>query len=970
MATPDTSNLRRLRTVWLGLLLLTLCGAVLEASSGIGSPVSAIEYRSDTAGLNIVELQNLIAVEVGVPLTQDQIARSLRNIQASGSSSEAEVLIRPASDAGVVVTFVLWSRIQVETVRLQGDLILNRREVRAILEIGEAEPLIEDRILRSVFALEDFYESHGFLEATVLARPVIDRARKVADVTFEVDPGRPFEVTSIQFDGDIAPFSVEDLQNRLKVKPGKRINRREVRGDAERLGTWLFDQGYRLALVERPESSVDWNDASVTLAYRVDVGPQFHVEVLGGDIRRLKKNGSITFLGWQRYDEALLLQSISRIRRYFQQQGHYDVEVDWTETQTDEMFHLVITVVPGPVYELVDIGFSGNESINQSQLEVLMGTTTRRLFSAGSGRLVDSALSDDMENIRSYYRLQGYWDARIGPYDVSRRLPEPAATLPEDEPRRYLSVLIPIDEGLQRRTVDLVLEGTDEPIDPELYRKLPLRSGGPFHPQLLSQAESAIRADFDSRGYESAQVSATLDWSEDGTLVDVHIKVLEGPRSIIDRVILRGNRHTRSAVIRRSLGLGTGQTFNTDRLLQAQRDLYGLGAFSRADVRRAPGTPFKGERDILVEVDEANRNRVSYGGGFDSENGVSGIFGFTRSNITGRGISGRFDLRLSQKDKLGRLLIYQPFLGRFRLSTTGSLFYIDEERGGEIPFDSKRRGGQLEVERVGDASRVGLLYEYRWVRALPIGGAEEIPDLERDFENVRISSITPNYQLDHRDDPIDPTRGWTGGLQLEYAFPFIGAEEEFLKGFANYSHYLNLGSIGIVAGNVRVGGIEPISGNPVTARGSDDELGENECPIEQKQLCVPISERFFSGGRTTHRAYGRDRLGIVGETLVEITDEDGNVTGLTSIGGNGLFLINLDYRFPILGPVGGNLFVDSGNVWSDWREMDFSQMKTGIGIGARYKSPVGLVRLDVGWKLDREPTEDSYVIFFSFGNPF
>jgi outer membrane translocation and assembly module TamA len=78
----------------------------------------------------------------------------------------------------------------------------------------------------------------------------------------------------------------------------------------------------------------------------------------------------------------------------------------------------------------------------------------------------------------------------------------------------------------------------------------------------------------------------------------------------------------------------------------------------------------------------------------------------------------------------------------------------------------------------------------------------------------------------------------------------------------------------------------------------------------------------------------------------------------------------LDYRFPILGPVGGNLFVDSGNVWADWRNIDFSEMKTGVGIGARYMSPVGLVRLDVGWKLDREALEDSYVIFFSFGNPF
>ncbi len=756
-----------------------------QITQSIGGAVIEIEIRSDAPSLDLTELQNLISVEVGQPVNADLIARSLRNLQASGLASEVEAFTRSGIDGGVVVTFVLWSRIQVERVQIEGDLAVRRRNLMAVLEIGEAEPLIESRVVRSVYALEEFYESQGFLEATVRARPVIDEERKQAEVTFHVEPGRRFAVISVQFEGPIEPFTAEELQNRLKVKPGKRYSTREVRGDAERLSVWLFDQGYRLALIERPETIVDWEGATVHLSYQVDVGPLFHVEVLGADQRRLKKQRVITFLGWQRYDEALLLQSVSRIRRYFQEQGYYDVAVDWSENQTDDMFHLAITVVPGPQYELVDISFSGNEAVSDRQLSLLMGTSTRRLFAAGTGRLVDAAIKDDMENIRSYYRLQGYWDAEVGPHEVARRMPETATASTESEPRRLLAVTIPISEGLQRRTVDLLVEGTDLPVDPVLTENLALRPGGPFHPQLLTRTESMIRADYDRRGYESVQVSSILDWDDSETLVDVRIQVLEGPRSVVDRVILRGNQHTRSRVIRRSLGLKAGDTFNTDRLLKSQRSLYGLGAFSRVDVRRAPGTPFKGERDIIVDVQEANRNRITYGVGYDTENGASGILGFTRSNITGRGTSGRFDLRLSQKDQLARLLAYQPFLGRFKLSTTGSLFYIEEERGGDVPFDSKRRGGQVELERVGDFSRVGLLYEYRWVRAVPILDGDEIPDIERDFENVRISSITPNYQLDHRDSPVDPTRGWTGGVQLGYSFSFLGAEEAFLTVGAN-----------------------------------------------------------------------------------------------------------------------------------------------------------------------------------------
>jgi outer membrane translocation and assembly module TamA len=123
---------------------------------------------------------------------------------------------------------------------------------------------------------------------------------------------------------------------------------------------------------------------------------------------------------------------------------------------------------------------------------------------------------------------------------------------------------------------------------------------------------------------------------------------------------------------------------------------------------------------------------------------------------------------------------------------------------------------------------------------------------------------------------------------------------------------------------------------------------------------VAISERFFAGGRTTNRAYGRDELGIPGETLL-----DGK-----PIGGLGLFLVNADYRFPIAGSLGGTLFADSGNVWADWRHMDISEVKTGAGIGLRYLTPVGPLRVEVGWKLRPERDESRSAVLLSFGNAF
>jgi outer membrane protein insertion porin family len=115
-------------------------------------------------------------------------------------------------------------------------------------------------------------------------------------------------------------------------------------------------------------------------------------------------------------------------------------------------------------------------------------------------------------------------------------------------------------------------------------------------------------------------------------------------------------------------------------------------------------------------------------------------------------------------------------------------------------------------------------------------------------------------------------------------------------------------------------------------------------------------------------------LGIPGETLIDLSDEprDGELdaSALTAVGGNGLLIANLEYRFPIAGPIGGTLFADFGNLWADWRSINVAEGKPGIGTGVRYSSPIGPIRVEVGYKLDALPGEDDWVLLFSVGNAF
>ena len=939
--------------VLLALLAVPRAAVGMGAAALEGQNVVRIEVRSDVQKLSLDRLGSLLVVEVGRPFSRGDLARSLRNLQASGLISEAEGYV-DSTPEGIVITLAAWGRVQVEKIRLEGDLEIKEKELRSILVQHENEPLVTSRIIRGVYDLEAYHQRLGYLAASVRSRPQIDLENKTAVVVYEIDPGPLYRVGSISFESPTGPFSPVQLQNKLRLDPGRPFRERAVRADSERMEQWLFSEGYRTANVGQPESLINWDEGTVDLVHRMDVGPLFHVEIHGAEEQKLRKKGLLPVLGNQRYDEAMLLRSVGKIEDYYQQMGHYDVQVGWAETPSDELFHLVITIDPGPKYELSDISFVGNEAVPTQQLMSLISTESKRLFAASSGKLSDTTLEDDIENIVSYYRIHGYWDAEVGPPEVY-------------ETEGKLSVTIPVQEGVQRRLVDLHFDGLESVEEAELRSRLPLTPGGSFHPILLEETTSGIQAYFRSQGFESVQLSSTVDWNKEETLADVQFRILEGPRSVVDRIVVRGNRRTQSRVIKNALDLRPGDYFSTGRLLDAQTNLYRLGAFTSVEVKRAPGTPFKGERDILVEVEEGSRHSFTYGFGLDTEDGFTGLFGYTRSNMFGRGVSGRVDLRVG-RDVLARALLYQPFLGRRRITSTGSLFYIEETRDS---FKSLRRGGQLEAQRIGNSSRTGVLFDYRLVDLIDVVSREKV---DRDLEEVEIASLTPNWQLDHRNNPVNPTAGWSSNLQIQYAFPLFQADENFLKSFTQYTHHFSLRWLGTLGGSFRIGAIEPLD---KTDEKTDVPLPlSNEDPLSSAY--IPISERYFAGGSTTHRAYRRDRLGIPGQTLKPNPDSDGGEDLLVPTGGNGMLLLNLDYRFPIAGPVEGNLFFDTGNVWADWRDMDLAEIKSGLGVGVRYISPVGPIRLEMGWKLDREEfeldgkifKEDPYVIFFSVGNAY
>lgn len=911
--------------------------------------VAVVELASDDAGMNLADLRELVAIVPGEPLESAAVRRTLTNLYAAGRAREIEISSRESA-AGLVVRISLWSEILVREVKLVGDLGLKRRELLAVLERGEGQPLVESRILRGVYALTELYQGRGYYEAKVRVR-VEDLAPRAVRVVYEVSSGPLAKVAEVEISGDLGALPATDLAARFPLRSGDAYGRRVLDQALEKLRANLLAEDYRAARVGLPIERYDAAADAVFLTIPVSVGPRVSTQIVGADLETLKKKGLLPFLGPDGYDEALVDQAVEKIRATYQQQGHYQVAVVPTLVDEGDRVEVQIAVAPGPRFAVKAVRFEGNTSVAPEKLAPLLATAPASWFSVGGGRLISETLEADRANLEAYYRLNGFVEAAV------------AAPRVEIE-GEHLVVVFAVTEGRQRRVGNLTFEGFNTQSVEQLGRELgallpPLAEGEPFHPLRLERALDWLRAQYERDGYAEARVTVAEDWNPDGTAVDLRFTAVEGEPMRVDRVIVRGHTRTSSALVMRAMGLKSGDLISRARLLDAERSLYQLGVFSQVAVDFAPADPGSLERDVVAQVQEGQTHRLVYGVGYDSEDKARALLGYTSSNLFGRGYTLGADMRLSglgdsEQGSRFRLTFDQPFVGRFNIPLTYTLFSLDEARP---TFRVERDGARVEAvkELGGGDDRFSLVLDYRVVK----------PDRdigERDDRSISISSVTPTIFLDARDDPVNPSRGRSFLGQLQYAarIPALGTDESFIKAFVQGTGIFPLGRLGVLAGSLRLGAIEPLR-EEVLDPVLDPALANSR---------VSIAERFFLGGTTTHRAFAQDELGLPGRTLL-FDPEPETLGRLLPQGGNGLALLNLDWRFPLAGGLGGVLFFDAGNVWADWRDFDPAEARLGVGFALRYVTPIGPLQLGIAFKLDDAGfDEDGQELVILLGNPF
>ncbi len=563
-----------------------------------------------------------------------------------------------------------------------------------------------------------------------------------------------------------------------------------------------------------------------------------------------------------------------------------------------------------------------------------------------------------------------------------------------------VDVRFEIGEGPRTVVTGVRFEGVTAMAPEALLESMALTTGKPYYRPQQAIDREAIERRYRNLGYQRAAVDARPAATADGTGVELTYVVREGAQTRVDHVLVSGTARTSPELVRRELTLVPGGPLGFDAVLESQQRLSALGLFRRVRITEAPHGADDTRRDVLVEVEEAPSTSLSYGGGLEvgqrtrrTAQGTAtdrldvaprGFFEITRRNLWGknRSVSLLTSVSVRPTDpgvdepeaKGGYGLNQYRVVGTYRepraFATLGdaqlSAFI---ERGIRSSFDFDRRGVRAEYARRFSNRIVALArysYDFTEIFGRDIVVADQLL-IDRLFPQVRLSTIVGSVIRDSRNDVLDPERGTVLGGNLDVALPALGSEVGFTKGFAQSFVYRRLpGSRPwVVAAGARVGlarGFEKRvprvddSGQPV--------IGADGARVVDVVTDLPASERFFTGGDSSVRGFALDRLG---------TDATLNIDGFPT-GGNAMTVFNLELRTPHVKGVGFVGFVDSGNVFRRVRDVKVVDLRTTAGIGFRYRSPLGPLRLDVGFKLDRRDfsrgSERRAVYHLSLGQAF
>lgn len=975
------------RAAWVLAFWLVLAGRA-GAQPWIGQAI--VDVRVVTSGGAPVDdtVIELVETRLGEALDMSRVRATIDHLVGLGRYDDVRLsAAAPPDGVGVVLTWTLRPIERIVRTTTTGGTDLTTAALRSAMTDRMGESPLASRADEIAEGVAAFYRDHGYRAAGVTASvaPATQEGEVVLTLAIEAGPRTTIAAASV---AGTPPEPASRILSQLGLEPGRPYDRSVLQERLLRYESDLRADGHYEASLDETTTFSD-SDHTATVVVAVNLGPTVSVVYAGDAVSKDTLDSLIRVQSERSADEDLLEDGSRRVEAYLRERGYRAASVPYTRDRQGDALVLTFTVTRGPLHRVNAVSLDGNATVSREDIEPLLKLPRGEPF-------VDARVAAVAVAIEELYRVRGYQNAAVKP--VVEILPDQG-----DGGSRYrpVDVRFVVTEGARTMVHEVFFDGVIAVPEATLRNTLSLTAGRPFYGPLLAADRDSLERTYRNLGYLGATISQAVSVGDDGN-ASLRWLVREGEQSRVDRVLITGNDRTSPDVIRRELRLRPGDPLSADAMIESQQRLSQLGLFRRVRITDLPRSGTSA-RDLLVTVEEAPATSVTYGGGLTVgrrlrqgtdggppeerlEFAPRGFMEVSRRNLWGKNRTLSFFARATLRprdpavdnpdptDTGGYGLNDYLVTGTFReprvFGRPGDaqvLAFL--ERGIRASFTFDRRGTRADYARrfsAGFTTTLRYTLDNTDIFDEQIAPEDQLL-IDRLFPQVRLSTFSGGVLRDSRDDVLEPTRGTVLGVDTSVAARVYGSEVGFFKTFFQGFAYRRLPGRGFVlAGGARVGMARgfPYELAEVDADGNPI-LDENGQPVIDIVEDLPAAERFFSGGDTTVRGFALDRLG---------TDDTLDPQGFPQ-GGNGVLVLNAELRAPYWKGLGLVGFVDAGNVFRRAGDIALSELRVATGFGVRYRSPIGPLRVDLGFKLDPRvlasgSRERGSVLHISLGQAF
>jgi len=890
--------------------------------------------------LPVARLEEVTGIAPGSEVSPEALAEAVRALIDLPQIRWAAVRTEPVEAEGeVAVRFRLERTQRLGRLIVTGARSMSADDVERAVRLGAGEVVDPERLAQVEERVLAEYARKGFFAARVTAASV------------PADPGAPEGQVNVRIAvregsrGTVAALRYEGLPERLprgllgprvRTHVGGGFNADTLQADMGRIERYLTGRGYLNPQVGPYEIAVDGDRVSVTLPVqardRVEIKVRGRAGMSDKAVRR-----TLNLTARRSLDGAVLDEARQRLLSALREKGYRDARVTVQSTRDPDgfLYHVTVTADHGRRHRTEDVRFEGNLAISDGELGKAVGPGLR--FFAEPVR--EGAIADRAAQVEGMYRAAGYPEVAV------------TYTIAPTRPGGHRDVVTyHIDEGRQWWVDRVAVEGLDDVV-PEAARgarKAALALAGErYRRDRVRAARAEVNAALGEQGYVDAQVDTRSETREvwrgrvgpggvplREVMADLTFHAVPGPQVRVGEVHVEGTYRTRPYVVAREVTIAEGDLYTPGALAQTRRNLFRAAAFDRVRVGPTDPDDQGAVRDVTVHLTEGKPGAVELGVGYGEKDGVRGLIDLSYRDLFRRGHEGGVRLRYGQLRRSATLRYVLPWIGPYHVPLHTRVLYEEEDL---ISYDRRTWAAELGIRRP-VLPHVVLTVTYRLERnrfpRLPAGGVTSLPERRR----INVGSIFTSLVRDTRDDPFNPDRGTILGATYEQGARVLASQVQFAKVTVQAAQFIPVRRNVVLAARAQTGRVRRLF----------------------QSAEVPVSERFFLGGQSSVRGYALDSVGVPGETVI----------GGVPQGGLVMILTGLELRAGTRRGWGMVLFADAGSVWNDARNIGLEDMRVGAGPGLRFGTPVGPLRLDLGYKINRNRGEETWRLHFTLGSAF